>query len=146
MLHTPAVGLIKRPSGDTSSCVTKGKLSSCTLSTVQSGLRLLLSNTCSVSIYWKEMLAWPVSRLDWVQRHKGDNENSSSKPKFMYLAPRNWALFEDDRQIREMRALGVHPLVVFPCIAEFPPRRRHWQHQQPGAESCCPVESSRHRG
>lgn len=37
-----------------------------------------------------------------------------------------------------MRALGVDQHFGFECIAEFPPNLRHWQ-QQPGGESCCPV-------
>lgn len=44
-----------------------------------------------------------------------------------------------------MRALGIYLHFRFTRIAEFPPDLKHWQ-QQPGAESCCPVELSRHRG
>lgn len=109
---------------------------------------VVLSNICSVSIYWKEMLDWPVSRLDWVQGHRWDNQNSSSRPKCIYLsipASEFWLCFGCGWQNREMRASGIRLQVTFPRIAEFPPRLRYWQHQ-PGAESCCPVELSRRRG
>lgn len=91
------------------------------------------------------MLDWPVSRLDWVQRNRGDNQNSSSRPKFIYPPPRNLALFGGGWQIKEMRALGIYLQLRFPRTAEFPPHLKYWQ-QQPGAESRCPVELSRHRG
>lgn len=56
------------------------------------------------------------------------------------------ALLGDAWQIREMRASPIYQHFRFSRIAKFPPHLRHWQQQQPGAESRCPVEISRHRG
>lgn len=115
-------------------------------STVSAGLGLgVLSNICSVSIYWKEMLDWLVSRLDWVQKQRGDNQNSSSRPKCMYPPPRNLAYFGSGWHVKKFELWGFICISDFHVLLNFLPSPKYWQ-QQPGAESWCPAELSRHWG
>lgn len=99
---------------------------------------VVLSNICSVSIYWKSnvRLTSRVYRLDWVQRHRGDTTKIAGPgPILCTLCLKNPSFFLQSSQVKEIRAFGKDQHFGFLCTAEFPPLLRHWQ-QQPAAEGC----------
>lgn len=111
----------------------------CTWSPHNADLGLVvLPNICSVAIYWvgTVVLTSRVSRLDWVHRHRGDTTKIADRGPNSFI--RRLGIFAWSWHIKEMRALGMDQHFGCQRLAEFPPSLRHWQ-QQPGAESCCPV-------
>lgn len=101
---------------------------------------VLLSNICSVSIYW-------IYKC-WTDQYRCQTEfrGIEATTKIAHRGPDLFIRVGICDKSKEMKALGIYLHYKFPPIAEFAPHLKYWQQQQPGAESCCPVELSRHRG